>query len=1046
MASAYEHQTSFVHLHVHSEFSFLQGASHLESLVHAAAKHGQTALAITDTNNLSGAPQFLGLAKSCGIKPIFGAEITLEHGNIVALAKTRAGYSSLCRLLTFAHLDQARGKPLLTEDKLFEHAADLIILSGSLSSPLQQLLLQGKEDAANNWIWRYSDRFYPDFYLEIQRTREYGQERLVKKLVKLAAVNHIPIVATNVVHYHSSSLAKAQDLLTCLRHKITVDEPHVDRKINSELSLLSTKVMVHKFRDLPEAIENTVRIAEQCEPYDIHDKRFIPRLSKSSDKDSSAQLRDLTMSGAKWRYGEVTPDLQSRIDYELSVIGELDFSDYFLIVYDLVQFAQRKGIQHAGRGSAADSVVAYCLDITKVDSYKRNLRFERFISPERKESLPDIDIDFDARYRDDVTSYVTNLYGTDHVATISTFARYRGRSAIRDVAKTLGFSVEDIDRIAKSTHWATSAKGLRKAIEKRPELRALKISEKKFGLLFDLCRDIDDLPRHLSTHSCGVVITGEPIWMIAPLQMAAKGVQVIQYDKDGVEDLRLFKLDLLCLRMLGAVRDSVAMVKTKDASFEYDKIDCDDAETFELIQSGNTAGAFQIESPAQMSLHPRLKTRTYEDVVASVALIRPGPIKGEMVEPFILHRNGMGATRPIHPVVDAILSHTYGVVLYQEQVISIAINLAGFSPGQADLLRRAISHDRSPERMREIGEQFVVQAISNGVDEQVATTIFGWLEGYAGYGFCEAHAAAFGDTAIRTAHLLRHYPAEFYAALLNNQPMGFYSPATIVNEARIRGIQVLPPDVQSSEKEFTVRGKTILVGLKQVKGIRDSDIEEIVKNRPYHTWGDFLARARLPRDLLENLVLCGACSFFHTNRRSLLFSLGTALHLDHNSMALPLNLEPVVKTQTDFNDYDRMAHEWNVLGFSPWCHPLEFWRDQLSKSGVQTNQVIRAETDKNRIYRAAGWVIRPHTPPTKSGKTVVFFTLEDETGLMNITTFPDMYERYGHLIFGNPLLIIEGKKDRRGANSLIVERMRKIDERPVSMMLTKTTSQLAATA
>ena len=315
----------------------------------------------------------------------------------------------------------------------------------------------------------------------------------------------------------------------------------------------------------------------------------------------------------------------------------------------------------------------------------------------------------------------------------------------------------------------------------------------------------------------------------------------------------------------------------------------------------------------------------------------------------------------------------------------------------------------------------------------------GWREGYAGYGFCEAHAAAFGDTAIRTAHLLKHHPAEFYAALLNNQPMGFYSPATIVNEARIRGIQLLPPDVQSSEKEFTIRGKAILVGLKQVKGIRDTDIEEIIKNRLYHTWVDFLARARLPRDLLENLVLCGACSGFNTNRRALLFSLGTALHLDGNSMALPLNLEPVVKTQSDFNDYDRMAHEWNVLGFSPWCHPLEFWREQLSKSGVLPNNIIRAETDKTKYFRAAGWVIRPHTPPTKSGKTVVFFTLEDETGLMNITTFPDMYERYGHLIFSNPLLIIEGKKDRRGANSLIVERMRKIDEHPVSMMLNKFT-------
>lgn len=1014
---------SFVHLHVHSEFSFLDGASHVEALVHCAAENGQKALALTDHDNLCGAPSFAQTCKAAGIKPILGVEFTLNTGRVVVLAKNRNGYSALCRLLTEAHLNNERSHPSLHESDLLENGNDLILLSGYSQSPLLSFLRAKHFEDARQWAIRFRERFGKDFFIEVQRTFEPQQKRLNHYLLRLAKELDILPVATNSVHYEQRKQAAAQDLLCCVKHLITVDEPNEERKINGELFLKSTEEMHELFSDAPDALYNTVAITERCEEYEISEPRFMPRFIMRTDCSPSQTLRDFTHVGAMRRYGTVSTELKTRLDYELTVISQLGFADYFLVVHDLVQFARQHRIRHAGRGSAADSAVAYCLDITKVDAFNRNLRFERFINPERAGNLPDIDIDFDSRYRDDVTQYVTQTYGKDHVATVCTFSRFRARSAIRDVAKALGFAIEDIDRMAKSTHWATRAGGIRRAIEKRPEMKALNIPQRRFELLFDLCEALDDLPRHISTHLGGVVITGDPIWEISPLQMAAKGVQVIQYDKEGVEDLHLLKLDLLCLRMLGAVEDSVTMLTDADSSFDLNTIRTDDPATFEMIRTGETAGAFQIESPAQMSLHPRLKTDTYEDIVASVALIRPGPVKGEMVEPFIRRRQGQEQIARIHPAIDRILEHTYGVVLYQEQVISIAVELAGFTPGQADTLRRMISHRRAEEKMKELGAVFVSQAVARGIELNIAETVFTWLQGYAGYGFCEAHAAAFGDTSYRTAFLLKHHPAEFFAAILNNQPMGFYSAATIVNEARRCKVPVLGPDVHRSQTEFTVQNNSIRVGLKQVRDISDADLSRITSRRPFISWGDFLSRCDLPRDVLENFVLCGACECFHANRRALLFSLGSACLHNEGELDLSASHSTLQEDISDFTLYEKVCHEWDILGFSPRYHPLQFRRESLSGEGVSTNETIKNVKDSGRKWLAAGWVIRPHTPPTKSGKTVVFFSLEDETGLLNVTVFPAIYEKYGHLIFGHPLLMVEGRKDRRGANSLVAERI-----------------------
>lgn len=1020
----------FVHLHVNSEYSFLKGASHVEELVRTAVEHKQTALALTDCNSLSGAPELLMLCRKQGIKPVFGAELTLDQGNIVALAKNRQGYTSLCKLITHAHLSNERNQPSLSEAFLFEEAQDVIVLSGGESSPLVRFFRTGDSPRAVAWAGRFRQRFGRDFYLEIQRSAEPGIRAFNKFLIETARQTKIPLVATNGVLYSTPSRAHIQDVLTCIHHLITVDMPHADRQISNQHHLRSTEEMQALFTDLPDALENTRYITERCESYELGGEAFVPRLP-GTPFEKACKLRELVFSGARRHYPEMPDGLVTRIQYELGIICSLNFMDYFLIAYDLIQFARRSNYRYAGRGSAADSIVAFCLDITKVDAYKRNLRFERFINPSRANNLPDIDIDFDARYRDKVTEYVTRSYGKDHVATVCTFSRFRGRSALRDIAKVLDFPEADIDIIAKSTHWATSASKLRRAIQKRPELRSLSIPEERFGLLLDLCEDIANLPRHLSTHLGGVVITGDPIYHVSPLQMAAKGIQVIQYDKEGVEDLNLFKLDLLCLRMLSAVEDSVVEIAKTKTDFDYDKIDVDDPQIYELIQNGGTVGAFQIESPAQISLHPRLKTRTYEDVVASVALIRPGPIKGEMVEPFIRRRNSQEKVSFIHPAVEKILGHTYGVVLYQEQVVAIAVELAGFSPAQADTLRRTISHNRSLERMQEIGKTFVEQAVGNGVSVDIANEVFSWLEGYAGYGFCEAHAAAFGDTSVRTAHLLNYYPAEFFAALLNHQPMGFYPPATLVNEAKLRGTRITGPDVQTSHGLFVGSGKTMAVGLRQVKGITDHAIDALLRQRPFATWGDLLRRTSLSREITENLILCGALESIHPNRKALLFSLGQKHNGNAASLELALESEPVISSIEDYSSYEKVTFEWEILGFSPQYHPLQFWRKELSRNEVSTTAEVKRHTDTKRTFRVAGWKIRPHTPPTKSGKVVVFFSLEDETGMINVTVFPDIYEKYGHVIFRNPLLIIDGKLSPRGDRSLIAERIEACSKYPI---------------
>ena len=1004
----------FVHLHVHSPYSFLDGASTIDAYLEKAAQFDMPALALTDHSNVSGAVEFQKKALSLGIKPIQGVEIVTEdRTHLTLLAENNQGYTSICRLLTKGYAQSPQGQCIITWETLAAHHRGLIALSGCRRSGICQAILRKDYAQAKKEALRLIDIFGAEqVYLEMIHSFLPRTKQLLTQIYELHQELKIPIAATNNVHYLDKEIFPVHDLLVCTRTRTTLDDIHPERPLNNENYFTSPEEMEERFRAFPGAIQNTLEIAERCSPALNLGENLFPRYLPDDHGQTAVELlTDLTWAGAARRYNRITPALRQRINYELNIIAQLDVADYFLAVWDIVQYAKKRGIRYAGRGSAADSVVVYCLEITNVDAFARGLLFERFLSLERAQK-PDIDIDFDARFRDDIADYVYQRYGADHVASVCTFHTYHARSALRDLGKAFGYPLEEINRLTKNiTH--IPADGIQDLLNRLPELKNHPLHQPKYKRLLDYCAAVTGFPRHIGTHLGGLVISEKPLTQVTPLQPAAKGVLITQFDKNTIEDLGLIKIDLLSLRTLSAVSDVEKQMK--NTSFIYDEIPVNDESTFERLRSGETVGVFQLESPAQRNLQSRLQADRFEDLVASVALIRPGPIKGNMVDPFIARRRGLEEPSYIHPKLEKILEKTYGVVLYQEQVIEIASEIAGFTPGESDRLRKAMTHFRSQHEMEEIGKEFIQKAVANGVEKNVAETIFSYILGYAGYGFCEAHAAAFADTAYRTAYLLQHHPAQFYAALLNQQPMGFYPPNTLCVQARNRGIKILPLDITKSDKDFTADENTIRIGLKQVKGMEGSFLESILTAReqePFRSLRDFVYRTNVSKDITENLILGGAFDTFSSNRRNLLWNVPDCYNSKQGSLFMDAQFQPNVP---DFNPLDRWLREYEVLSLSAEKHIMDFFRPQLSHDVITSRQALQI---KKGTVTTAGLVIRPHRPPTRSGKTVVFLTLEDEYGLIDVTIFEDIYQKYGSIIYNHPLLLVTGEISERDPNQI----------------------------
>ncbi len=983
------------HLHLHGPFSHLDGASSAADLAARAASLGQQALALTDHNSLSGIGEFTQACTQAGVRPIIGAEVTVEDAtgassHLTLLVPDQTGYSHLSQLISAAHLSRPRGQPMASQEALAAHAPYLIGLSGCRQGEVSRHLLGGRRELAEEAARRLMGWFgRGKFFLEQEVCRLPGDRPLQRAMRDLGQHLRLPRVATSNAHYAQAQDFWLHDLLVCIRTNSRVDDLAPGRPMNDWQFVQSEADMARGLPDDPAAVAMTDRVADMC-GLALPDARllFPAVLLPQGASSAYVYLRQLTEQGAIWRYGQIGSRLRQRIDEELSVIAQTKFTDYMLAVAEIAGWARGAGIRTSGRGSAADSVVAYCLGLTDVDAFARDLPFARFLSLGRTDP-PDVDLDFDADRREEVAAHVARRYGQDHVAAVATYVRLEGRLAIREVGKALGLPAAELGAIAKRVPYYVGADGLREALVRVPELRQLKLSTGRIETLLQAAERLADWPRHLGTHLGGLVVTACPVAEVMPLQMAAKGTVVGQFDKRDCETFGLIKIDLLHLRTLSAVNEAITV-----SQVPWETIPADDPATFRRLRRAETVGAFQLESPAQRALHRRMKGDQLEDVIAATALIRPGPIKGDMVAPFVRRRLGKEAIIYPAPGLEDVLGRTYGVVVYQEQVLEIAVRVAGFSPAEADRLRRTMSRARSKAEMQSLGDVFCARAVARGVDRGAAAEIWQTLLGYASYGFAEGHAAAFGLIGYRTLYLLEHHSAVWYAALLNHQPMGYYPPQTLVTEARRRGIQVRLPDVNRSEPTWTVQDGALSCGLLQVRNMNAEETDRVLAGRPYRTAWDLAEKSRLQPAALRQLVLAGALDSLIPNRRRALWQVGG---------------QAAVADLADFTPERRLAQEMVALGLAVSAHPLSCFRPRLERAGVlRTDQVLCAPHRMQATV--AGALVRPHRPPTRSGERVVFLCLEDERGLLDVTVPEAVYRQNADAIFGPDawLVVVEG--------------------------------------
>jgi error-prone DNA polymerase len=848
----------FAHLHVHSCFSFLDGGSSVDALACLAAERGYRRLALTDTHGLYGAVRFHRACEAAGVQPIIGVELYLKGGvqafgrsgvqdpedkgqeaggrrqraedpednetdgwPVILIAKDRQGFRNLCRIITEAQLSHEKGHARLSLDVLRRLPEGLFCLSGGERGPVAGPWLAGKRQAARETAEQLKEIFSPErFFIEVQHNLLPHSASLLRELTDLAKELGLHACATNGVHYAAKEDFKVHDLLLCCRTLTTVDEGHPLRRRNAENYLKSPRAMARLFRGYEAALETAGWIAGQCEESMEFGVYHFPDFPIPEGETYYSFLYKLCSEGAARRYRVITREVVRRLNEELNLIDRLGFSQYFLMMGDIVRWARERGIRCAGRGSAADSIVTYVLGITEVDPIAHGLLFERFLNPQRK-GAPDIDIDFDANRRDEVIHYVYERYGREHAAMVCTVYTFHARSAVREVGKALDFPPEDLDQFARALPY-TGADRIEAAFERLPELRDSGLPKWKFETLLEMCSRIAGFPRHLSVHLGGMVVSQERLDELVPLEWSTKGVIVTQWDKDDIEEVGLVKMDLLSLKNLAAIEDTLALLNVKcpmsnvkwepasgfdirHLTFDIDGMPFDDPNVYELLRSTRTVGVFQVESPGMRGLLRRLQPVEFEDLIAQISLFRPGPLKADMITPFVARRHGEEPVAYFHPRLEPVLRGTYGVLIYQEQVLEIAATLAGLDYGQADSLRRAMTTDRSPEEMEKIRETFIQGCMAQGdVLPEVAERVWKALSAFAAYGFCKAHAAAFARTAYQTAWLKTYFPAEFFCGVLNNQPMGFYSAHTILQEAKRIGIRVLGVDINLSEADFTI--------------------------------------------------------------------------------------------------------------------------------------------------------------------------------------------------------------------------------------------------
>ncbi|WP_423223680.1 DNA polymerase III subunit alpha [Candidatus Amarolinea aalborgensis] len=984
---------NYVELHAHSYYSLLDGVPTPEQLVQHAASLGLPALALTDHDALYGAPRFVQAASQAGIKPILGVELTLVNGggHLTLLAENDLGYANLSQLITLARREQTKGVAALPWRLLTDHAQGLIALSGCRKSEIARALLARDARHARHAAERFAAIFGRDhFFLELQRHHERGDRRLNHGLAWLGEMLGLPLVATGNVHYLTPAQARLHDILTCIRHRVPLEQAGDLLRPNTEYTFRTPAEMTALFAAWPEALRATVEIAERCQARLPHGPQTLPQLLLPAHMPAIAFLRRLCEEALPRKAPHPRRAYQATLERELEIIAEQGLAAYFLSVWDLVRFARRQGILCQGRGSAANSLVAYLLDITPIDPLTAGLVFERFLSRERL-TAPDIDLDFDAARREEVIQYLYQRYGHEHTAMACTVVTFGLRQALRDVGMALGFSPEMIAQVGASVdyRWPVAASEPGDAPASQP-------LAPRARQLLDLAAALDGFPRHLGIHNGGMILSGLPLAAQIPIEPATmEDRTVVQWDKDALEMQGWIKLDVLALRMLSAIADACDLIAQQGSPRpDLPALRFDDPQVYDMLCRGETIGVFQVESRAQASLIPRFQPRSFADLTIEIALIRPGPVQANMVHPYLRRRRGEEPVHYLHPRLQPALAETLGVILFQEQVLKVARDVAGFTPGAGELLRRALGHKRAEEAIESFREQFIGGAQAQGVARSAAAQIFAQLKAFGGYSFSKAHAAAFAVITYWSAWLRCYHPVAFFAGLLRHQPMGFYPKHVVVADAQRAGVRFLPVDLRFSQAAAQVENGAIRLGLLDVHGFGAEQVEVIEderRRRPFAGLADLVQRTRLDRRHVEALTLAGALDYLG-ERRQVLWDLAEAYHLARRPQQAPLPLRradeqvklPAMPRET------RLTTAFAFSGVSLEGHLSSVRRDAFTRAGARPIGELPRLKHGQRVTIGGILVARQH-PPTSKG--FCFLAVEDPDGIVNVILAPDVYAR-----------------------------------------------------
>jgi len=1047
----------FVHLHCHTEYSLLDGANKVDKLFERIKALKQPAVAMTDHGNMFGAVEFYREAMSHGIKPIIGCEIYVaptsrfekkgvdkgpkEYNNhLILLAMNKEGYRNLCKLVSLGYMEGFYYKPRIDKDLLRELNGGLIALSACLQGEVSQALNYGVYEKAKAAAETYATIFGDRYYIEIQDNKLAEQEKVNRQLVELAKELSIPVVATNDCHYGERADFHAHDVLLCVQTGKTVSDDNRLKIETDELYLKSADEMNQGFDYCPGAVERTLEIADRCNVDIEFGKYHFPNFTPPKEISLDDYLDELARQGLEQRLegiidAEVRKSYVERLEYELDVIKRMQFPGYFLVVADFINYAKENGIPVGpGRGSSAGSLVAYALKITDLDPIRHVLLFERFLNPERR-SMPDIDVDFCIRGRAQVIQYVKDKYGADRVAQIATFGTLKAKAAIRDVGRALGFSFAETDAIAKLIPAPKQGFDypLTEAMKMEPRLGEMMKNDPRIKTLMDHALRLEGLVRHASTHAAGVVLSNLPLVDHLPLFVDKEGGIVTQYDMSCVEKIGLVKFDFLGLKTLTLIHDCLKLIEiTRGETMDINRLPLDDKKTYRTLCNGNTTGVFQLESTGIREMTVKIRPNCFEDLVAILALYRPGPLDSGMAEEYIKRKHGKEKIKYLHPLLDTILKDTYGVIVYQEQVMQIAQVLGGYTMGDADILRRAMGK-KDPQEMAAQRERFVDGARAKKIDEKKATEIFDQMETFARYGFNKSHSAAYALVSYQTAYLKTHYPVEFMASLMTSEMGDTDKVIKNLSECRAKDIEVLAPDVNESRADFTPIGDKVRFGLAAVKNVGEKAVEVILESRskdgPFSSLFDFCRRVDMTavnRRVIESLIKCGAFDATQVSRARMIGALDDAMKAgqshqrDESSHQIdifamlgtpakgaskPGDVYPQV---TEWTSQETLAFEKEALGFYITGHPLDKFDRVLNRITSGTISVLKEKAQPGEI-KMGGVVSALKLRNTKKGDRYANFNLEDKTGFIEVITWPDTYKRSAELLGADDPIFVKGR-------------------------------------